>query len=159
MWLVATVLDGTDVEYLSSQKVLEDSTALAAKQVFRPLEFQGWVLNTWLYGTGLWSFGWLTFLIKVILRTSLVVGKPAYAGDTDSIPTADRPTCRGATKPMHHNCWACALKQGKPSATKSKHKSIKNKVKSSWDDTYYSYSTGPPTKSVTFSDTQRHAHQ
>ena len=24
------------------------------------------------------------------------------------------PTCHGATKPMHHNCWACAIEPGGP---------------------------------------------
>ena len=24
------------------------------------------------------------------------------------------PTCRRAAKPMHYNCWACALQQEKP---------------------------------------------
>ena len=38
-----------------------------------------------------------------------VVGSlPANAGDTGSGPGLGRSTCRGATRPVSHNCWACA---------------------------------------------------
>ena len=37
---------------------------------------------------------------------------PANAGDTGSIPGLEDPTCHGAAKPVHHNCWACALEPG-----------------------------------------------
>ena len=34
---------------------------------------------------------------------------PANARDMGSILVREDPTCHGATKPMHHNYWACAL--------------------------------------------------
>ena len=34
---------------------------------------------------------------------------PANAGDTGSSPGRANPTCHGATKPVCHNYWACAL--------------------------------------------------
>ena len=36
----------------------------------------------------------------------------ANAGDMDSTPIWKDPTCWGATKPMCHNYWACALEPG-----------------------------------------------
>ena len=39
----------------------------------------------------------------------MVKNPPANAGETGSIPD---PTCRRATKPMHHNYWDCALEPG-----------------------------------------------
>ena len=38
-----------------------------------------------------------------------LIKNPANAGDAGSIPDLGRFTCHGATKPMHHNCCACAL--------------------------------------------------
>ena len=39
----------------------------------------------------------------------MVKNPPANAGETGSFPD---PTCRRATKPMHHNYWDCALEPG-----------------------------------------------
>ena len=36
---------------------------------------------------------------------------PANAGEAGSTPIWEDPTCCGATKPMNHNYWACALQQ------------------------------------------------
>ena len=38
-----------------------------------------------------------------------VKNPPAHAGDTVQALVREDPTCRGATKPMRHNYWACAL--------------------------------------------------
>ena len=38
---------------------------------------------------------------------------PANAGEAGSTPVWEDPTCCGATKPMNHNYWACALQQEK----------------------------------------------
>ena len=38
-----------------------------------------------------------------------LIKNPANAGDAGSIPDLGRFTCHRATKPMHHNCCACAL--------------------------------------------------
>ena len=40
---------------------------------------------------------------------AVVKNPPANAGDTGSSPVWEDPACRGATKPVHHNYWACAL--------------------------------------------------
>ena len=40
---------------------------------------------------------------------AVVKNPPANAGDMGASPVREDPTCRGATKPMHHNYWACAL--------------------------------------------------
>ena len=40
---------------------------------------------------------------------TVVENLPANAGDTGSSPGLGRSTCCGATKPVHHNYWACAL--------------------------------------------------
>ena len=34
---------------------------------------------------------------------------PANAGDTVRALVREDPTCGGATKPVHHNYWACTL--------------------------------------------------
>ena len=39
----------------------------------------------------------------------MVKNPPANAGDTGSILVLEDPTCRGATKPVRHNDWVCAL--------------------------------------------------
>ena len=39
---------------------------------------------------------------------------PANAGDTGSIPGLGRSHYCAATKPMHHNDWACELQVPKP---------------------------------------------
>ena len=41
---------------------------------------------------------------------SVFKNPPANAGDTGSALVQEDPTCRGATEPMRHNYWACALK-------------------------------------------------
>ena len=43
---------------------------------------------------------------------SVVKNPPANVGDMSLIPGPGRPTCCGATKPMHHNYLACALEPG-----------------------------------------------
>ena len=40
---------------------------------------------------------------------AVVKNPPANAGDTVRALDQEDPTCCGATKPMHHNYWACAL--------------------------------------------------
>ena len=40
---------------------------------------------------------------------AVVKNLPASAGDTCSSLVWEDPTCRGATKPVRHNYWACAL--------------------------------------------------
>ena len=40
---------------------------------------------------------------------SVVKNPPANAGDTGSIPDLERYHSREASKPGHHNYWACAL--------------------------------------------------
>ena len=45
-------------------------------------------------------------------RGSVVKNPPANAGDTSSIPDPENPSCYGATKPVRHNYWACALEPG-----------------------------------------------
>ena len=40
---------------------------------------------------------------------AVVKSPPADAGDTGSSPGPGRSHMRGATKPMRHNYWACAL--------------------------------------------------
>ena len=40
---------------------------------------------------------------------AVVKNPPVNAGDTGSSPGREDPTCRGATKPVHHNYWAWAL--------------------------------------------------
>ena len=40
---------------------------------------------------------------------AVVKNPPANAGDMVRALVREDPTCRGATKPMHHNYWACAL--------------------------------------------------
>ena len=40
---------------------------------------------------------------------AVVKTPPANAGDMGSSPGPEDPTCRGATKPVRHNYWACAL--------------------------------------------------
>ena len=40
---------------------------------------------------------------------AVVKNPPANAGDTGSIPGPEDPTCRGATKTMHHHYWAFTL--------------------------------------------------
>ena len=40
---------------------------------------------------------------------AVVENPPANAGDMGSIPGPEYPTCHGATKPVRHNYWACAL--------------------------------------------------
>ena len=40
---------------------------------------------------------------------SVVENLPANAGDMGSIPGLGGSHSQGATKPIHHNCWACAL--------------------------------------------------
>ena len=42
---------------------------------------------------------------------SVVKNLPANAGDIGSTLVWEDPTCRRATKPVHHNYWACTLKQ------------------------------------------------
>ena len=58
-------------------------------------------------------FLWIMHYIQRDCRASLVAqlvkNPPANAGDVGSIQFWENPTCCGATKPMHHNCWACAL--------------------------------------------------
>ena len=46
---------------------------------------------------------------------SVVKNPPANAGDMGLIPDLGRSSCHRATKPMCHNCWACAcvLEPGK----------------------------------------------
>ena len=39
----------------------------------------------------------------------VVKNPPANAGDTVWSLGQEDPTCRGATKPVRHNYWACAL--------------------------------------------------
>ena len=39
----------------------------------------------------------------------VVKNLPANAGDMRLIPGPEDPTCCRATKPVHHNYWACAL--------------------------------------------------
>ena len=66
--------------------------------------------------------GWLHLLLAFAFlschkRTKLpdfpggavVENPPANAGDTGSSPGPGRHICRGATKPLHHSYWACAL--------------------------------------------------
>ena len=43
------------------------------------------------------------------LGGSVVKNPPANSGGKFWPRTWEDPTCRGATKPVHHNCWACAL--------------------------------------------------
>ena len=40
---------------------------------------------------------------------AVVKNPPANAGDTGRALVREDPTCRGATKPVRHNYWACAL--------------------------------------------------
>ena len=40
---------------------------------------------------------------------AVVKNPPTNAGDTGSIPGLEDPTCRGATKSVRHNYWACAV--------------------------------------------------
>ena len=40
---------------------------------------------------------------------TVVENLPANAGDMGSGPGPEDPTCRGATKPVCHNYWACVL--------------------------------------------------
>ena len=40
---------------------------------------------------------------------SVLKNLPANAGDMGSSPSPEDPTCHRATKPLHHNYWACAL--------------------------------------------------
>ena len=40
---------------------------------------------------------------------AVVKNLPANAGDTGSSPGPGSPTCHGATRPVRHNYWACAL--------------------------------------------------
>ena len=40
---------------------------------------------------------------------TVVKNLPANAGDTGSALVQEDPTCCGATKPMHHNYWACTV--------------------------------------------------
>ena len=40
---------------------------------------------------------------------AVVKNPPAKAGDRVQALVREDPTCRGATKPVHHNYWACAL--------------------------------------------------
>ena len=40
---------------------------------------------------------------------AVVKNPPANAGTRVRALAREDPTCRGATKPMHHNYWACAL--------------------------------------------------
>ena len=40
---------------------------------------------------------------------AVVKNPPANAGDMGQALVREDPTCRGVTKPMHHNYWACAL--------------------------------------------------
>ena len=42
----------------------------------------------------------------------MVKNPPANAEDTDSSLIQEDPIGRGATKPMHHSYWACALEPG-----------------------------------------------
>ena len=39
---------------------------------------------------------------------AVVENLPANAGHTGSSPGLEDPTCRGATRPVSHNYWACA---------------------------------------------------
>ena len=46
---------------------------------------------------------------------TVVKNPPANAGDTGvRALVREDPTCRGATKPMHHNYWACKPQLLKP---------------------------------------------
>ena len=40
---------------------------------------------------------------------AVVKNPPANAGDMGSSPVREDPTCRGSSKPMCHNYWACTL--------------------------------------------------
>ena len=40
---------------------------------------------------------------------AVVKNPPTNAGDTGSSPGLEDPTCRGATKSVRHNYWACAV--------------------------------------------------
>ena len=40
---------------------------------------------------------------------AVVKNPPANAVDKGSSPGREDPTCHGATKPVRHNYWACAL--------------------------------------------------
>ena len=40
---------------------------------------------------------------------TVIKNLPAIAGDMGLIPGREDLTCRGATKPVRHNYWACAL--------------------------------------------------
>ena len=54
----------------------------------------------------------LTYRLRHILGFpggAVVKNPPVNAGDMGSSPGPGRPTCRGATKPVCHNYWACAL--------------------------------------------------
>ena len=54
---------------------------------------------------------WHKKLSKSFPGDSPVKNPPANAGDMGQIPNQD-PTCHGATKPVRHNYWACALELG-----------------------------------------------
>ena len=40
---------------------------------------------------------------------AVVKNPPANAGDTGRSLVREDPTCHGATRPVHHNYWACTL--------------------------------------------------
>ena len=40
---------------------------------------------------------------------TVVKNPPTSAGDAGLILVQEDPTCHGTTKPVRHNCWACAL--------------------------------------------------
>ena len=60
----------------------------------------------------------VSYLLRVLLKTSfsgtspvaqwLRIRRPVQGTRVRALVRED-PTCRGATKPVHHNCWACAL--------------------------------------------------
>ena len=61
----------------------------------------------------IWNYVPNPHLIRVLGRTSLVaewvkICLPMQGTQVPSLVWED-PTCCGATKPVHHNCWACTL--------------------------------------------------
>ena len=56
---------------------------------------------------------------KDILDGPVVKSLPARVEDMGSVPGPRDPTCHMATKPVHHNYWACTLQSPQAATTEA----------------------------------------